>query len=129
MATATLKEKFTTRLRVIRAEKGLSQQNVADMISMSLNGYASIERGDSDASIAKVEEIAKALEVTVGDLLPVHAPHSYHNSGRDYVVNSQGNQGTFILGHEALLEKLMERVIKLENENADYKRRLDENAS
>lgn len=128
-AVNTLKDKFSTRLRMIRAEKGLSQENLADMLNMSANGYARIERGETEVSIAKVEEIAKVLEIPVGDLLPVQAPHSYYNSGRDYVVNSQVNQGTFILGHEALLEKLMERVIRLETENAELRRRLGESAS
>lgn len=105
---ATLKEKFSTRLRMVRAEKGLSQENLADMLGMSLNGYARIERGETEVSLAKVEEISDKLQIEVSDLLPIRTSDTYFNYGRD--------QGTFYQANEQLVEKLMERVLALEKE-------------
>jgi len=36
---------------------------MADELGLSFNGYAKIERGESDVSLMKIEKIAKVLEI------------------------------------------------------------------
>ena len=58
-----LSKTFCKRLRVFRIEKGWTQENMADELGLSFNGYAKIERGESDVSLMKIEKIAKVLEI------------------------------------------------------------------
>lgn len=118
-----LKEKFCARLRVLRAERGLSQENLASMLDMSINGYAKIERGETDVSIGKIEEIARLLEVDVADMLQLATTNNYvSHGGHAHVVNSQG---TFhIKGGEDVLEKVLYRLMKVEMELEEMRRRV-----
>ncbi len=64
------------RIRVARKGAGFSQEKLARRAEMSLNGMASIERGEIvDPHISTLSRIADALGVSVGDLLqePAHA--------------------------------------------------------
>lgn len=55
-------------IRLCRMLKKFSQENVADMIGITATAFGKIERGESNASINRMEEIAKALSVLPEDL-------------------------------------------------------------
>ena len=56
-------------LRRFRFDRGeLSQQQLAEMVSVSRNTIISIERGDYAPSVKLALLLAKALETTVEDL-------------------------------------------------------------
>jgi transcriptional regulator with XRE-family HTH domain len=57
------------KIRGIRTLKGLSQQNMADVLGLSLPTYADIERGKKDVTISRLETIAKELGVTLNDIM------------------------------------------------------------
>ena len=57
------------KIKKIRKSKGLSQQNIADIISMNRVQYTRIETSKSDPTITTLNKIAKALEVELIDLL------------------------------------------------------------
>ncbi len=64
------------RIRVARKGAGFSQEKLARRAEMSLNGMASIERGEIvDPHISTLSRIADALGVSVSELLeePAHA--------------------------------------------------------
>lgn len=110
-----LKEKFTSRLRIIRAEKGLSQENLAAMLKMSTNGYSKIERGETDVSISKIELIAEVLEVDIADLLQLSAVNTYINNNGTASVVSSNASGTFHINEESrVILELFERIKQLE---------------
>jgi transcriptional regulator with XRE-family HTH domain len=70
-------DKIGKRIRSARKDAGLSQEALARMANMSLNGMASIERGEIvDPHISTLAAIADALDVSVGELLeePALAP-------------------------------------------------------
>lgn len=49
------------KMRVLRAEKDLSQENVAHAAHISQNHYSSIERGNRLPRLEVLDNIAKAL--------------------------------------------------------------------
>ena len=49
--------------------KGYSQENMAELLGMSVRGYGAIERGATDIPFSRLEQIAQKLEVGVSDLL------------------------------------------------------------
>ncbi len=63
-----MKNKVTTRIRKLRLEKGISQENVADELGITHSSYSKIERGETDPNLTRLIEIAKILGVPVTDL-------------------------------------------------------------
>lgn len=58
-----------TNLRRFRFERGeLSQQQVADMVSVSRQTIVAIERGDYSPSVKLALLLARKLDTTVGEL-------------------------------------------------------------
>jgi transcriptional regulator with XRE-family HTH domain len=60
---------FSQRLRQIRQNKGLSQEELADMAGLHRTYVGSVERSERNISIDNMERLAKALEVDITDLL------------------------------------------------------------
>lgn len=56
------------RLKAARAAKGLSQQQLADMVGVSRQTISSIEKGDYNPSIKLCIAICKVLDRTLDQL-------------------------------------------------------------
>ncbi|OJV16973.1 MAG: transcriptional regulator [Dyadobacter sp. 50-39] len=70
--TSNLSEK----IRQIRLQKGLSQENMADMLGLSTTAYGDIERGRTELSVSRLENVAKLLDVPLPELLGIDAAMS-----------------------------------------------------
>lgn len=57
------------KLKLLRSERGLSQNDVADMAKMTLRNYQNIEAGIGNPSLTSIYALAEALEVTTCKLL------------------------------------------------------------
>jgi len=55
-------------IRAKRRSKGLTQEEMADKLTMSVNGYGDIERGLSDIKLSRLEQIAELLDVELSEL-------------------------------------------------------------
>ena len=53
----------------IREAKDWSQEQMAEKLNMSLNGYAKIERGESKIYLDKLEQIAQVFDIDVVELM------------------------------------------------------------
>jgi transcriptional regulator with XRE-family HTH domain len=58
-----LKEVLATKLRVLRHERGLTQEDVAELTGLSSRYIGSIERARVSASVTILGRLAKALKV------------------------------------------------------------------
>ena len=69
------KQKISSRailaanLRRLRAGKGLSQEELADLASLHRTYVGSIERAERNVSLDNIEKLAIALQVTTDSLL------------------------------------------------------------
>ena len=61
-------------IRQIRLQKGLSQENMAEMLGLSTTAYGDIERGRTELSVSRLETIAKVLDIPLMQLLGTEAP-------------------------------------------------------
>ncbi len=61
--------KVNEKVRILRENNNWSQQQLADRLDMSTNGYAKIERGESSLTIAKLEQIAEVFGVDILELM------------------------------------------------------------
>ncbi|TGY48561.1 XRE family transcriptional regulator [Rodentibacter caecimuris] len=57
------------KIRKIREARGWSQEQMAEKLNMSLNGYAKIERGESKIYLYKLEQIAHVFDIDVVELM------------------------------------------------------------
>ncbi len=61
--------KLGDAIKKVREAKGMSQKEVATTLKMDASQYSRIENGKNDPSFTVVTKIAKALGVTVGELV------------------------------------------------------------
>lgn len=64
-----IKEKFGTRLRTLRREKGLSQEELAEKSGLNRPYISAIEKGKRNVSLEVMEKLAGALGVGIIDFL------------------------------------------------------------
>lgn len=57
------------RIRAIRQEKGLSQEEVAEKLNISSNGYGDIERGKTDIKLSRLLKLADIFEMNLSEFL------------------------------------------------------------
>lgn len=62
-------EKFGKRVKKIRLSKGMSQGDLAKILGVHPNYISGIERGLENMSLKKMEQLAKALGVTIKTLI------------------------------------------------------------
>ncbi len=57
------------KIRLMRNAKNWSQEEMANKLGMSVNGYANIEHGTTDLHVKKIKKIAKIFEIDLMELL------------------------------------------------------------
>ena len=84
-------EEILKRIIQTRTQRGYSLEYVADKSEMSESAYRKIEKNQIRLSLENFLKIAKALEVSVNELLGEKSHREYHQHNNE--------QGTFI-GHQ-----------------------------
>jgi transcriptional regulator with XRE-family HTH domain len=56
------------KIRLIRETKGLTQEQVAEKLKISVNAYGDIERGNNDVKLSRLKQIAEFFEIKLSDL-------------------------------------------------------------
>ncbi len=118
------------KLKFMRQLKDLTQEQLAEKIGYSVNGYAKIERGESDVSVSSLEKIAQVLGVDLQKLLSLNDTNVFYMS-----ENCHPNYNGSIVLTEAqcthelekarlLLQTKDQEVEYLKNENALLKEML-----
>lgn len=62
------RELFARRVRELRIERGLSQDELADAAGLHRTYIGTVERGEQSIGVDNVEKIAKALKVPIMEL-------------------------------------------------------------
>jgi transcriptional regulator with XRE-family HTH domain len=65
----TARTRLARNIRAMRKERGISQEELADLAGLHRTYVGSIERGERNVSIDNIERLAGALEQDVMDLL------------------------------------------------------------
>ena len=67
---ADVQTRFGDKLRALRTDRGMSQEDLAAAAGLHRTYVSSVERGERNVTITTIEKLAKALKVSMGDLMP-----------------------------------------------------------
>lgn len=111
-------------IKTYRELRKITREAMADMLDMSVSGYAKIERGETDLSITKLEKIAEILNVDITQILKFDTNQIF-NITHNQTVQGTGTRAQSVHFHsdshldkyikllEAEVERLKEEVKKL----------------
>ena len=71
-----LKVRFGTRLQTLRQKAGVTQEKLADAMSLTVESISNMERGIHGPKFDNIEKIAKVLGVPVKELFEFDAAAS-----------------------------------------------------
>ncbi len=72
------KNDFSEMFRGLRARLGLTQNEMADAIGISLRFYASLETGKSEPSFSTILKMKKGLNLSVAEIIGETEPNTDH---------------------------------------------------
>ena len=79
------------KIRKIREIRGYKQEYVADQLGMSAKSYGKIESGETSLSIARLQQIAKILDVDPVDVLSFDEKQFFHHCSQSGNINTIHN--------------------------------------
>lgn len=94
--------KLHEKIRFLRQVKSWTQEDVAEKLGMSANGYGSIERGETDICLSRLEKIADVFGVDLTSLI---------SCGDKIVYQMNNNTGDNIGDHSTNYNHSMEHDI------------------
>jgi transcriptional regulator with XRE-family HTH domain len=95
------------KIRGVRELKGLTQENLAAMLGVTLPTYADIERGKKDVPMKRLEQVAEKLGVSVIDILKFgETVSNFFDQCKNAVGVNNGTQTTTIVDSVELQHKL-----------------------
>jgi len=60
--------KFGKKIREVRAERGLSQEALADIANVHRTYIGMVERAEKNITLLNIQKLAKALKIDIRDL-------------------------------------------------------------
>ena len=69
LSKAELLKKFGLNVKISRLKKGLTQEQLAELMNIHLTYIASIETGKINMSLGKILELANTLNIDINKLL------------------------------------------------------------
>lgn len=89
--------KINEKIRSLREDRALSQEEVAERMSISPNTYGKIERGETKLTLAKLEQIADIFDIDIVELISNEDKTSYQ------VTHYGTGTNAFNIGNEVLI--------------------------
>jgi len=102
-----MKEKVGHRIRVLRENKGFSQEDVADKINVSRAAYERMENGKSNSWASHLEQLCSFFEVSPEYFVRDDEKNMQHNENQKGGFSLQNNGSIKTLNN--LSEKLIEQ--------------------
>lgn len=68
MSVSPTHVKFGKRVQVLRKQRGLTQEDLADLVDVDRSYMGFVERGERNPTLNKLIKIARALKITLSNL-------------------------------------------------------------
>lgn len=99
------------KIRLLRHQKGWSQEDVAKQLDISIPAFSKIETGITDINLSRLEQISKLYEMSVVQLLTFNDTEQEQKSASE--IESMQKK---LVEREAELIDLQKKVIELYEE-------------
>ena len=60
-----MNERIAERIRMLRLQKGLSQQNIADELNLTVAAYSNIERGITAINLERLYQLSEIFNLSI----------------------------------------------------------------
>jgi transcriptional regulator with XRE-family HTH domain len=121
------------KIRLIREAKGLTQEEAAEKLKMSVNGYGDIERGITDIKVSKLENIAEMLDIKLSELFELTENGSLNVDFSGCQQNKGKNKNNFYMNSSAvelekqlLVNELKDKELAMQQREIAYLKELNE---
>ncbi|OOR82396.1 helix-turn-helix domain-containing protein [Moraxella canis] len=111
---------ISDNLQKLRKLNDLSQEQMAEMLNMSKNGYGKLERGESKITVEHLQNIANVFNIDIADLLKEERDFSlligdnHGNYANKYYDNAQEVEKLqLIINHQKQLLEQKDKEIEL----------------
>ena len=96
-----------TKIRKLREERGITQEYIANELSVTQSSYGRLEKDDRRLNVLKLLKIAEVLNVSVSILFGEKASNIIHENKGD---NAQAQIGTFIKQDKEYIDSLKAEI-------------------
>jgi transcriptional regulator with XRE-family HTH domain len=83
---------------------------MADLLQMSVSGYARIERGETGLSLSRIEQIASIFEIPASEILNIGNSYMFTNHGPNSGNTFYGNVN---VANEKRLDQVEQQLAEL----------------
>ncbi len=99
------------KIRLLRHQKGWSQEDVAKQLDISIPAFSKIETGITDINLSRLEQISKLYEMSIVQLLTFNDSEQEQKSASEIELIQKK-----LVEREAELIDLQKKVIELYEE-------------
>ena len=99
MVNITAMKHIGSTIKILREEKGMTQQQIADLTNMHRSNYSKVEKGERDLSLEAVNSVAKYFGMTI-----------------DQLVNFDGNMPNEVTVEDKSLMEQVKLIAELEED-------------
>jgi transcriptional regulator with XRE-family HTH domain len=96
------------KLKMLRHERGWSQDDVAKQLDISIPAYSKIETGVTDINLSRLEQIANVFEISLSQLIDPETTESDHIAAKELGLVTKR-----LLDREEEVINLQKKVIAL----------------
>lgn len=106
-------ENLAEKIRLLRLQKGYSQENMADVLGISTTAYGDIERGKTELTLSRLEQIAVGLQTPMGELMGITDVYAVFEQEKQQLEleKLQIENDKLRLENQYLREKLVGKVL------------------
>lgn len=103
------------KIRLLRRKRSMTQEDMATALDISQRAYSKIETGEVSLKLERLEEIARLLNVQLGELFSDNGYQSFEN-----VKYSQIGSGKVVNQVNEKERELYEKIIARQQEEIEY---------
>lgn len=123
-------QKTKDRIKTLREERHLSQEQVAEQMGISPNSYGKLERGETKLTLEKLEQIAHIFDMDIVELINNEEKISYqvtHYGTGTNAFNFENSEQELLKENEKLLLIVAHKDELIENLKRENKLLLEMN--
>lgn len=97
----------------LRRQRGVTQSLMAERLGIAPNNYGKIEKGKTELTVSRLEQIAKVLGVSIGEFLTEYSEEIVHNDEVNGLKKRNEELEDRIKDKEKIIDSISEKLEKI----------------